>query len=44
MFYENWQSRELWQSHMESQHLKDYISVTEDAIEAFTLNEMTHLS
>ena len=25
MFYENWQSRELWQAHMENQHLKAYI-------------------
>lgn len=41
MFFENWPSRELWQQHMEAQHLKDYQSATEDAIEVFTLHEMT---
>ncbi|MCW8930970.1 MAG: antibiotic biosynthesis monooxygenase [Gammaproteobacteria bacterium] len=41
MFYENWKSRELWQAHMEAQHLLDYMSATDDAVEVFTLNEMT---
>jgi len=41
MFYENWESRELWQAHMESQHLKDYVAATEGMIEDFTVNEMT---
>ena len=43
MFYENWESRELWQSHMESQHLKDYKKATEGAVEEFTLYEMTQI-
>ncbi len=43
MFYENWESRELWQAHMNSQHLKDYLAATDGAIEVFTLHEMTHL-
>ena len=41
MFYENWASRELWQAHMENQHLKDYLAATEGAVDSFTLNEMT---
>jgi len=41
MFYENWQSRELWQTHMANQHLKDYMTATEGAVTEFTLNEMT---
>ncbi|WP_041745181.1 putative quinol monooxygenase [Coraliomargarita akajimensis] len=41
MFYENWESRELWQLHMQAQHLKDYLSATEGAVDAFTVNEMT---
>ncbi len=41
MFYENWQSRELWQAHMENQHLKDYLAATDGAVEDFILNEMT---
>ena len=41
LFYENWQSRELWQDHMNNQHLKEYMAATEGAVESFTLNEMT---
>ena len=44
MFYENWESRDLWLVHMEQQHLKDYTAVTEGTIESFTLHEMTHLA
>jgi quinol monooxygenase YgiN len=43
MFYENWESRELWQAHMSAQHLQDYMAATEGAVEAFALNEMTRL-
>ena len=42
-FYENWESRELWQAHMGAQHLQDYLAATEGAVEAFTVNEMTKL-
>ncbi|MEM8686403.1 MAG: putative quinol monooxygenase [Pseudomonadota bacterium] len=41
MFYENWDSRELWQIHMNAPHLAAYMSATEGAVEAFTLNEMS---
>lgn len=44
LFYENWESRELWLAHMDNQHLKDYMTATEGAVEAFTLNEMTHIA
>ena len=44
MFYENWESRELWQTHMNNQHLKDYMAATDGAVAAFTLHEMTHLA
>jgi quinol monooxygenase YgiN len=43
LFYENWESRELWQAHMNTRHLKDYKAATEGAVEEFTLNEMTHI-
>lgn len=43
IFYENWESRELWQEHMNNQHLKDYMEATDGAVEEFTLNEMTKL-
>ena len=43
MFYENWESRDLWQAHMGNQHLKDYMAATDGAVEVFTLCEMTRL-
>jgi quinol monooxygenase YgiN len=43
VFYENWESRELWQAHMSAQHLMDYMTATDDAVDLFTLNEMTRL-
>ena len=41
MFFELWDSRELWQAHMNNQHLKDFGVATEGAIEEFVLHEMT---
>ncbi|MFT4763850.1 MAG: quinol monooxygenase YgiN [Oleispira sp.] len=41
VFYENWESRELWQTHMANTHLAEYIVATEGAVTEFTLNEMT---
>lgn len=41
MFYENWESRELWQKHMEAPHLAAYVAATEGAVAEFTLHEMT---
>ena len=43
MFYENWETRELWLAHMNNDHLKEYLKATENAVEKFTLNEMTHI-
>lgn len=43
MFYENWESRELWQAHMNNQHLKDYVAATDGAVEVFTVHEMTQM-
>jgi len=44
VFYENWESRELWQQHMNNDHLAEYMQATEDAVATFTLNEMTKVS
>lgn len=41
MFYENWQSRELWQAHMGNQHIAEYAAAVEGAVVEFVLNEMT---
>jgi quinol monooxygenase YgiN len=43
MFFENWETRELWQTHMGNQHLQDYMTATEGAVVEFTLNEMSHI-
>ncbi|MEM6578529.1 MAG: putative quinol monooxygenase [Pseudomonadota bacterium] len=41
LFYENWESRELWQTHMQAPHLAAYMEATDGAVEEFTLNEMS---
>jgi quinol monooxygenase YgiN len=43
MFYENWESRELWQEHMNAPHLSAYMAATEGAVAEFILNEMSHI-
>ncbi|MCW9034880.1 MAG: antibiotic biosynthesis monooxygenase [Rhodospirillales bacterium] len=42
-FYENWETRDLWQAHMNAPHLAAYMEATEGAVEEFTLSEMTHI-
>ena len=44
MFYENWESRELWQTHMNAPHLAAYMEATKGAVEKFWLHEMTHIA
>ena len=41
LFFENWDDRDLWQTHMASDHLARYKEATDGAIEDFTLYEMT---
>jgi quinol monooxygenase YgiN len=41
LFYENWESRELWQAHMDAPHLAAYRKATEGAIAVFALHEMS---
>ena len=43
LFYETWESRELWQQHTSNKHLVEYMKVTDGAVVAFTLNEMTKI-
>lgn len=44
MLFENWESRELWQTHMNAPHLAAYMEATEGAVAEFTLNEMSHVA
>lgn len=40
LFFENWENRELWQKHMEADHLKAFAELTEGKIANVVLNEM----
>ena len=44
MFFEIWESRDLWQEHMEAPHLAAYLQATEGAVANFVVNEMTHVT
>ena len=44
VFYENWESRELWQTHMQNDHLKAYMEATDGMVEKFWLHELTHIA
>ena len=44
VFYETWESRELWQTHMTAPHLAAYMAATDGAVADFTLNEMTRIA
>lgn len=41
LFYENWESRDLWQIHMNNPPLAAYVAATEGAIVDFAVSEMT---
>lgn len=43
MFYENWESRQLWQEHMNAAHLQAYLAATDGAVAEFTVHEMTRV-
>ncbi|QDT69022.1 Putative monooxygenase [Planctomycetes bacterium MalM25] len=43
LFFENWESRELWQDHMGSEHLAAFKAAAGDALEGITINEMTQI-
>ena len=43
MFFENWDSRELWQVHMNTPHLQNFVAVTEGKLEGLTIHEMTRI-
>lgn len=44
MFFENWESRELWQTHMNAPHLAAYMVATDGAVEKFWLHELTQIA
>jgi quinol monooxygenase YgiN len=44
VIYENWETRELWQTHMDAKHLQDFVTSTEGALALFTINEMKKIA
>lgn len=44
LFYENWESRELWQTHIGNTHLAAYMAATEGHVADFTINEMSQIA
>ena len=43
LFFENWESRELWQDHMNNAHLAEFGKATEGATVSIAINEMTQV-
>lgn len=43
LFFENWESRKLWQDHMNNTHLAEYASATEGSIESILIQEMSQV-
>lgn len=44
VFYEIWKSRDLWQAHMQSPHLKAHGAETEGMVASVVINEMTQVA
>jgi quinol monooxygenase YgiN len=43
IFVESWQTRELWQDHMQSDHIKVFIDSTKDALLSLDVQEMSEV-
>ncbi|MFT5881147.1 MAG: quinol monooxygenase YgiN [Moritella sp.] len=44
IFFENWESRELLQTHLNNAPMKAYVQATEGAVASFVLHEMTQVA
>lgn len=44
LFYENWESRERWQAHMETPHIAAWREFAEGAVASFAVHRMTHIA
>jgi len=44
IFFENWESQELWQIHMESSHLESFVKNTKEALADLTINQMSKIN
>lgn len=43
LFFENWESRPLWQDHMNSEHLKAFQATADGVVESVVINEMSQV-
>ena len=43
LFYENWESRDLWQNHMETEHIKAFQTLSDGKIAEVAQYKMAHL-
>ena len=43
-FYENWETRALWEMHNISTHVTQFKKATDGAVADFTLHEITHIT
>ena len=41
LFFENWETRALWQDHMKTAHIEAYLKAAEGAVKSFVVHEMT---
>jgi len=44
MFFENWENQELWETHMQSSHLKDFVASTEGLLVDLTIYQMNKIN
>jgi len=44
MFVENWKNKELWETHMQSSHLKDFVASTEGLLVDLTIYQMNKIN
>lgn len=43
LFYENWETRELWQDHMETPHIKGFMAAADELVENVAIKELTEI-
>ncbi len=43
LFYENWESHDLWKKHLAAPHIQAYENATDGAVQEFIINEMEHI-
>ncbi|MEF3047844.1 putative quinol monooxygenase [Pseudotabrizicola sp. L79] len=42
-FFENWETRESWETHMKAPHITAYLAATDSAVSKFAISGMTQI-